>query len=418
MPNISRQDDPWTVKHRPRKIAEIAGHKSAIEKITEWLDEWGKNERPKKRAVLLHGPPGIGKTSLVHALAEERALDLVEINASDKRSGDILSRIAGLASTQSTLFGNRGKIILLDEVDGINLREDTGAIQSILKLIKETNYPIFLTANDPWDPKTRQLREACLVVEMKRLGIREGLPFLRSLVEKERVEIDEDALRLLLERDKGDLRSILNDLDMLSQTHKRITSNQIDILAGRDRTESVFEALRIIFNSKTMAWARRALSVSDLDQDMLFQWILENTPYQISNPEEVAEAVQALADADLYFTRARKSQSWHLSSYGLDLMTGGVGIAKQTPVRGWIPMRFPQRISSMSRTRMVRENRKRINGIIGSKTHSSIRKAQQYYAPMLQFIHEKNPEKYNEIVQWLGLENEASDQDSKNEENV
>src|SRR5207247_2811078 len=114
--------------------------------------------RPGKRAVSLYGADGVGKTTVSEALAMKRGWDLVEINASDKRSGEILSKIAGLASTQTTLF-SKGRLILLDEVDGVNLREDHGAITTILQIIKDTQYPLILTANDPWDSKIRPLRE-------------------------------------------------------------------------------------------------------------------------------------------------------------------------------------------------------------------------------------------------------------------
>lgn len=399
--------ETWTIKYKPKTSKEVAGNKPAIEKLRDWVESWSKG-RPSKTAVLLYGPAGVGKTSVTEALARERGWDLVEINASDKRSGDILSKIAGLASTQSTLF-SKGRLILLDEVDGINLRADQAAVTTILQIIKETQYPLILTANDPWDPKIRPLREACLQLELKRLGIRDGLPLLRNILDREGVKADEDALRLIIDRDRGDIRSILNDIQLLSNRHGTLTVDDVDLLSGRDRTESIFEVLRVIFNSRTTASARRALSISDVDQEMLFQWIFENAPYQIPNPKELEEAMSALAESDLYFGRIKKSQSWHLLSYALDLMTAGVAIAKQTSPSGWVPMRFPQKISSMSRTRAIRDVRKKAAASIGLKSHVSTRRAPQLYFPLLRFIHEHDPKEYERIATSLDAKEELDD---------
>src|SRR5437667_7103939 len=391
--------EPWTTKYRPRTSKDVAGNKPAIEKLRDWVESWSKG-RPSKAAVLLYGPAGVGKTSVTEALARERGWDLVEINASDKRSGDILAKVAGLASTQSTLF-SKGRLILLDEVDGINLRADQGAVETILQIIKETQYPFILTANVPWDPKTRPLREACLQIELKRLGVRDGLPLLRNILNQEGVKANDDALRLMLDRDRGDIRSILNDMQLLSSRHRSLTVDDVDLLSGRDRTESIFEVLRVIFNSRTVASARRALSISDVDQEMLFQWIFENAPYQIPKPKELEEAMSALAESDLYFGRIRKTQSWHLLSYALDLMTAGVAVAKETSPRGWASMKIPQRIGSMSRSRGTRELRKGAGAMIGSKSHISSRRGTKLYLPMIQFIHQHDPEKYRQIAEWL-----------------
>src|SRR5260370_8143759 len=126
--------------------------------------------------------------------------------------------------------------MLLDEGDGIKLRADQAAVTTILKIIKETQYPLILTANDPWDPKIRPLREACLQIELKRLGIRDGVPLLRNILNQEGVKADEDALRLILDRDRGDIRSILHDMHTLSTTHHTLTLTTLHLLAELQRT--------------------------------------------------------------------------------------------------------------------------------------------------------------------------------------
>src|SRR4029077_607834 len=194
-----------------------------------------------------------------------------------------------------------------------------------------------------------------------------------------------DALRLILDRDRGDIRSILNDMQLLSSRHGTLTVDDVDLLSGRDRTESIFEVLRVIFNSRTTASARRALSISDIDQEMLFQWIFENAPYQIPKPKELQEAMSALAESDLYFGRIRKTQSWHLLSYALDLMTAGVAVAKETSPGAWVSVKCPQRISSISLSRGTRELRKSAGALIGSKSHISSRRGTNLYLPMIQF---------------------------------
>ncbi|RLI68146.1 MAG: replication factor C large subunit, partial [Candidatus Gerdarchaeota archaeon] len=103
----------WTVKHKPKSLSEVVGNKDAIQKLVNWVKSWEKGI-PKKRAVFIYGPPGIGKTVSVEALANDYKMELVEKNASDYRTEDAVKRFAGLASQYGSLFGGK-RIVLLDE---------------------------------------------------------------------------------------------------------------------------------------------------------------------------------------------------------------------------------------------------------------------------------------------------------------
>lgn len=65
--NVSSIDGLWTVKYAPRTIKDIIGNSGACKQLTEWLTDW---DTGKTHAALLSGPPGIGKTTAAHIIAE------------------------------------------------------------------------------------------------------------------------------------------------------------------------------------------------------------------------------------------------------------------------------------------------------------------------------------------------------------
>ena len=119
---------PWIIKYRPKKIAEVVDQDNAKRQFIPWIKAWIEGKKPEKKAALLYGPAGCGKTSLVEATAKELGLELIEMNASDFRTREAIERIAKVAATKYSLFGFRGKIILLDEIDGISAIADRGAV--------------------------------------------------------------------------------------------------------------------------------------------------------------------------------------------------------------------------------------------------------------------------------------------------
>lgn len=400
-----QMNSPWTVKHRPKRLGDVAGNKAAIQQIVEWLDAWKKGP-PKRRALLLHGPPGTGKTVSVEAIANERRLDLVEVNASDKRNREALGKIVGAATRQTDLFG-RLRLVLVDEVDGINLSQDRGAVDAIVRLVQEAESPVILTANDPWEPKIGPIRNVTTMVEYKRLGLRDTLPHLRRICEIEGVQVDEQALRLVVDRNRGDMRSILNDLQSLSSGREKLTYDAASWLGFRDRRATIFEALKTAFTSPTCLQARRASEMSGVDLDMFFEWIYENAPRQLNDLRDLSHAMDALAKADLYRARIKRENAWELLPFSIELQTAGVAMSREYTKPAWIPMKFPERIQLLSRTRKNRSLNGEIGRNIAARCHISSRRAISHHLPYVKYILETNLSDGMKLMEWFGFSEEA-----------
>lgn len=407
MVEIESRNIPWTVKYRPKTLREVIGNKSSIKEIVNWLKSWREGP-PKKRALLLHGPPGVGKTVSVEAVARDLNLELVESNASDYRRNADIKAFAGLASQYSTLTGKM-RVILLDEIDGISGSTDRGGLRAILDVIKDSRCPIVLTANNIFDPKFTSLRDRCLLIKFRRPSIREIASYLRRICLSEGINAEDDALRFIAEKSNGDVRSAINDLQAVSQGLSRLTLDDVFWLGYRDRKEDIFKVLKAIFYSRDYITAKMAVDMTELDLDMLFEWIYENMPLQLSSPYELSDAMDCLALADLYRKRIRKTQRWSLLRYVIDLMTAGVALSRIGGVGRWVPFRFPQRIKLLSKTREERKLLSELGARIGSKCHVSSYKAIKDIIPYLRVIFQSNRRMAEGLARWFELDDSMVD---------
>lgn len=90
---VAHQDKLWTDRHAPTDLNQLCGNKGQIQKLKSWLENWFDNQArgfkgnasdpDSFRAVLISGPPGIGKTSAAHLVAKSLGFDIIERNASD-----------------------------------------------------------------------------------------------------------------------------------------------------------------------------------------------------------------------------------------------------------------------------------------------------------------------------------------------
>ena len=150
-------------KYTPKSLEEVYGQEKAIYDLSKYLTNFKKG-----KAILLYGPFGSGKTSSVYALANKFNKEVFEINASDVRNKDAINSILGAATKQQSLFSfGKGKIILMDDIDGISGTKDRGGITALVKQISESSFPILITCNNPFDQKFSALRKRS---EERRVG--------------------------------------------------------------------------------------------------------------------------------------------------------------------------------------------------------------------------------------------------------
>lgn len=368
-----------TEKYRPKKLSEYIGHKEAVKEFVSWIGDWKTG-----KALILHGPPGVGKTSLVSAFAAENGIDLIETNASDLRSSNELRETMTHAVPLGSL-SNRGKIFLFDEVDGLSGYEDKGGVGEMIRIIEESMYPIVLIANDPYDKRLQLLRKKVDLLQFRKLTVWDVMKRIESIASAENMVVNRDYLHSIAKRSEGDLRAAINDLEVIAGSVKP-TAEEVQSLGLREREVSIFDAMKNIFRSNSVMTAKFSVGSVNKDPEEIFWWVENNITNEYEGMEEIADAYENLSRADIFRQRIRSRQNWKLLAYMIDLMTGGVSMSKRKTYSKFTRYQYPQNIIIMGRTKMNRAAAKEIFARMTQELHMSSRKIKWELLPYLSIL--------------------------------
>ena len=356
---------PLTRKYEPRTCKEIIGQDSSLKELQNFIINFKKQ---KKKAALIYGPSGTGKTCSVYALANDIGLEVYEVNASDFRNAEQINQKVGSAIKQHSLF-SKGKIILVDEIDGLSGTRDRGGISAISQLIEETTFPIILTATNPWDDKFSRLRSRSTLVKFDHLAPECVFKILKHICVKEKLNVNDDNLKLLARRAGGDIRSAINDLQTLAS--KEITKEGVDELAERNRQDTIINALLKIFKTTDPKIAIDALENVDEDLNEVMLWIDENLPKEYEKPIDLARAYDKLSKADVFNRRIKRWQHWRFLVYVSALLTGGIALSKDEKYKKLVEYKRSGRILKMWWAKQKSMKKTAIAKNIADKTHTS-----------------------------------------------
>ncbi len=315
----------WSEVHRPKRVEQMVGNEDARLAAVKWLTGWVSGAKP----LLLVGPPGVGKTTLVHALARQFDYDLVEMNASDVRNRDSIEASIKPIFANMGLFGRR-IMLFLDKVDGISGREDSGGLDALVDLIKEPTVPVIMAANERSE-KMKSLAKGCKLVEFSPVPPRLLLLFLNHVLEKEKAKLGPGDRMSIVVNSGGDIRALLNSAQSRVAGYATVSNKDVTEIDIEDAVNGYFAAGDRVQAMEMIARADagfpnpryEAMSPDARRRDMVGALYSSIVSSHV-DPESLAELLDALSKADMVVGRVARNRQWSLLRYVRNMLSAGL----------------------------------------------------------------------------------------------
>ncbi|KAL9051551.1 MAG: hypothetical protein Q9162_005943 [Coniocarpon cinnabarinum] len=257
----------WTVKYAPTQMSQICGNKGLVEKLQRWLKDFSKNQRKSfkvggpdgsgvYRAVMLHGPPGIGKTTAAHLVAKLEGYDIVESNASDTRSKKLVEAgLKGVLSTTSLMgffagdgaeveASRRKLVLIMDEVDGMSAG-DRGGVGALASVCKKSQIPMILICNERRQPKMKPFDHVTYDLPFRRPTADQIRARIMTIAYREKMKFPGQVVDALVAGSRADIRQVVNMVSQAkldAEAEAELTGEPIGQVLDYEKSKSMSRA--------------------------------------------------------------------------------------------------------------------------------------------------------------------------------
>ncbi len=261
-----------TEKYKPTKITDIIGNKDNIKNIIEWL-KLVKIKKANKYILLLHGPPGIGKTTIINIILKELNFNIIEFNSSNLRKQkdikDIISKVLYYKNVMNMLNGsNKENVLILDEFDSMFTNSEKGGGNELLNIIKKANdiknksrqlitTPIICIYNDFRDSKLNEFKKYAIDIKFNKPSFFDLEIIIDNIILNEKIIIDIESKNKLINNSLYDIRRmiiLLHDLTINKKDNKVIKDSDIleqnKIFDKKNINIMVYDIAKLLFNKK------------------------------------------------------------------------------------------------------------------------------------------------------------------------
>jgi putative ATPase len=204
---------PLATRMRPRTLEEFVGQEHILGpgKLLRRAIE-----ADRLPSLIISGPPGSGKTTLAHVIAEMTHSEFIRLSGVESNVAEMRKVVAAAANRLRT--AGRKTIVFIDEIHHFNKAQQDILLPDVesgnLRLIGATTYNPYFYVNSALVSRSLVFRLEPLTVEQLELLIDRALADTERGLGKYNVKMDADARRHLAKLSDGDARKCLNALEV------------------------------------------------------------------------------------------------------------------------------------------------------------------------------------------------------------